>query len=551
MSLRVSDREGRGGGSEGNGDRDSFARRMLDAQPDALYAFDPDGTFLEWNRRVPEMTGYTDEEIAGMGPLDFVPEDDREAVAAAIEQVFRTGGVRTIESAIVTKDGERIPHEFAGSRVLDGDGNVVALTGSAREITDRRAREAELRRGRDELETLDRINALTQEIIGALVEATDREDIERTVCERLSASELYRFAWIGEPEIGDEGVRFRTSAGIDDAFLRDLFEETVEDVARPAVRAIESGRMQVIEDIRDEPSIGPEHRERAYRRDIVSGVAVPLRYGRTIYGALVVAADRPKGFSERERTAFDVLGDVVSFAIHAVKQRHLLLSDTVTELEFRLTDGGSYFTDLSARLDCSVRLDGMVPVSDDAFLYYLTFEDVDPAAVERRVAESEHVEDWRLISDLGNECQFELLVTGGSPALTLAEYGATVRSARSDRGEGTVVAEVLPTEDIRGIVERFRSVYPDSELVAKREVERTSHTTQEFRQVLATRLTDRQRAVLQVAYFAGYYEWPRGSTAEELASAMGISSPTFHQHLRAAQRKLLTTFFREGTDDPS
>ena len=47
------------------------------------------------------------------------------------------------------------------------------------------------------------------------------------------------------------------------------------------------------------------------------------------------------------------------------------------------------------------------------------------------------------------------------------------------------------------------------------------------------------------AYHAGYFEWPRGSTAEELADSMDVSSPTLHNHLRRAQQKLLSAFFDE------
>ena len=50
---------------------------------------------------------------------------------------------------------------------------------------------------------------------------------------------------------------------------------------------------------------------------------------------------------------------------------------------------------------------------------------------------------------------------------------------------------------------------------------------------------------LRAAYFAGYYEWPRRSTAEEIADSMGVSSPTLHNHLRKAQQKLLVAFLDE------
>jgi predicted DNA-binding protein YlxM (UPF0122 family) len=56
---------------------------------------------------------------------------------------------------------------------------------------------------------------------------------------------------------------------------------------------------------------------------------------------------------------------------------------------------------------------------------------------------------------------------------------------------------------------------------------------------LAETLTDRQRAALKASSHAGYFDWSRESDGAEVADSLAISSPTFHQHLRRAQQKLL------------
>lgn len=66
---------------------------------------------------------------------------------------------------------------------------------------------------------------------------------------------------------------------------------------------------------------------------------------------------------------------------------------------------------------------------------------------------------------------------------------------------------------------------------------------------LTARLTDRQREVLQVAYHSGFFEWPRSQNGEEVADVLGITQPTFHQHLRVGQRELLAGVF-EGQGRP-
>ncbi|MFC7172786.1 helix-turn-helix domain-containing protein [Haloplanus litoreus] len=43
------------------------------------------------------------------------------------------------------------------------------------------------------------------------------------------------------------------------------------------------------------------------------------------------------------------------------------------------------------------------------------------------------------------------------------------------------------------------------------------------------------------AYSGGFFEWPHEVTGDELAEAMGVCRSTFHEHLRAAQRKVIGT----------
>jgi predicted DNA binding protein len=80
-------------------------------------------------------------------------------------------------------------------------------------------------------------------------------------------------------------------------------------------------------------------------------------------------------------------------------------------------------------------------------------------------------------------------------------------------------------------------------------VESAVQSPSSFRRQLEEKLTDRQRDVMQTALASGYFEWPRGSTAEEVADSLGIAAPTFHEHLRAGERKLIESFFAETEAD--
>lgn len=54
-----------------------------------------------------------------------------------------------------------------------------------------------------------------------------------------------------------------------------------------------------------------------------------------------------------------------------------------------------------------------------------------------------------------------------------------------------------------------------------------------------SRLTERQREVLETSFEMGYFDHPKRANAGEVADALDIASSTFVEHLAAAQRKLL------------
>ena len=63
-------------------------------------------------------------------------------------------------------------------------------------------------------------------------------------------------------------------------------------------------------------------------------------------------------------------------------------------------------------------------------------------------------------------------------------------------------------------------------------------------------LTDRQREVLAAAYEAGYYDYPRRATQDEVASTLGISGSTVAEHLRHAEAALVAAALGRTEADP-
>jgi len=210
----------------------------------------------------------------------------------------------------VTNDGEKRWMRDHGRVVeRDEDGHAVRAIGVHWDVTERKEREERVRRQRDELETLDRINELVQETIGALASAVSREQIEETVCTRLGSSSLYKMVAIGGRSPGSDTVNPRATAGEGTSYFDDVSVPTDTDSrdSGPAARAIETGEVTVIRDIASDPLFDP-FCEAALARDFRSVVVVPLTHGTVVHGVLAVYADRTDAFSEREIQAFAVLG---------------------------------------------------------------------------------------------------------------------------------------------------------------------------------------------------------------------------------------------------
>lgn len=215
----------------------------------------------------------------------------------------------------------------------------------------------------------------------------------------------------------------------------------------------------------------------------------------------------------------------------------------VTEVEFSVTDADYPFVRASRDGRCRFDLVEMVPRKGE-YAEFFRVAAADPERVLNETGDREGV-DARLLATQEGSAVVEFVVSGNCPAVTLAELGALPRTVTGVDGEGRIVAEVPPRHDAARVAQAFVDEHPEATVTAKHEKEQGTPIfgLPEFRQVVDERLTDRQREVLEAAFEAGYYEWPRECTGAEVAEELGISSATFSQHVHTAERKLLTLVF--------
>ncbi|MFB6072892.1 MAG: bacterio-opsin activator domain-containing protein [Halobacterium sp.] len=397
----------------------------------------------------------------------------------------------------------------------------------------------------EELRQLKRINRIIRSIDQGLVGASSREDIERKVVDRLVADGPFRVALLGDYVDSFGDVTFSVANG--DTSVEDP-EDLSLDVSGTAVGDdFTDGEVRVF-DLSGEPPAPIERLadEAADGFHPESVVLVPIVYQNTVYGVIALFPAADYELTESVRSVLTELGATIANAMQAAETRRLMHADNVVEVEFTWSDRASPLVDVSASLSGDVSLDGFVPASDDAITCYLTVRNATGDDASELLASHDAVDSFRIIEDYGDALQLEATLTGTSMVHLLVGAGADVRSLSVSEGSGSVTGVVAPGTSVRNVMESVADEFDDVDLVAKREREQSRRLSDGFRSDLADELTDKQHEVVEAMYNGGYFEWPRESTAEEIAEAIDVAPPTLHEHLREAERKLIATYLEDA-----
>ncbi|WP_423999209.1 PAS domain S-box protein [Haloarcula salina] len=415
------------------------------------------------------------------------------------------------------------------ARFVQSVANILATA------INRRDYERRLLDQREQLAALNSLNAVIRETTSAVIEQPTRETIESTVCEHIASSPSYLFAWIGDVDPETETVNLRTEAGVD-GYLDGITISVDPDDERsdgPTGRAIRTGMVQTTQDVTSDSRHDP-WRDHIEGHGVRSSAAIPLSYEGTTYGVLNVYSDRPKAFEGREGDLLGRFGEVVGHAIASTERKRALLSDEVVELQFRIDDVFGAFG-VDARATGRITLDHVVPIDDEQFLVYGT---VDADARADLIALTETVPVWDGVSfhDDAGTTSYELRLTEPPMLSELASVGGLVHEAVIEDGDLSLTVHLSPSTETRHVVDAIQETYPSVTLLKRRQRSATSDGSWD-RDPLEP-LTDRQRTTLRAAYHSGFFEWPRAATGESIADSLGVAPPTYHQHLRAAERKI-------------
>ncbi|WP_257301056.1 PAS domain S-box protein [Haloarchaeobius sp. FL176] len=188
---------------------------VFEGSPDMIVIHDADGVIHDVNQQSCEKLGYTEAELVGKSVLDIDVTADRER-AQSFWKNLPTNCPRRFEGELQRRDGTTIPVEIHLIRLdLDGEDRFVAMD---RDITEQKAREAELLR---QNERLDRFTSVVShdlrnplqlaqgrlELLEAECTSEHTEDIEYAL-DRIDTliDDLLAFARLGDEAMEIEPV---------------------------------------------------------------------------------------------------------------------------------------------------------------------------------------------------------------------------------------------------------------------------------------------------------------------------------------------------------
>lgn len=138
-----------------------FSDAVMNIVPGLLYLYDDQLRLVRWNRKVSELTGYSDEKLANKYMLDFFDEEHHQAILDRVKCVHNGEHVE-VEQNLLRQDGTLIPCLFTAVPLQVNGLNYIA--GIAIDISDRKQAEKALLKSQQQF-----YQAQKMEAVGTLV----------------------------------------------------------------------------------------------------------------------------------------------------------------------------------------------------------------------------------------------------------------------------------------------------------------------------------------------------------------------------------------------
>lgn len=125
---------------------------IVESSDDAIIGKTPDGVIRSWNKSAERIYGYRADEIIGKRISMLAPPARYAEIDELLERLRTGESLVNIETERIRKDGSPINVALTLSPIRDAAGNIAGISTIARDITERKRAEVELRTLKNQLE---------------------------------------------------------------------------------------------------------------------------------------------------------------------------------------------------------------------------------------------------------------------------------------------------------------------------------------------------------------------------------------------------------------
>jgi PAS domain S-box-containing protein len=126
-------------------DSDARLAAIIDSSDDAIVSKDLSGVIRSWNRSAERIFGYTAEEAIGQHIELIIPDEYKSEEKIIISQIRNGRKIDHFETIRQRKDGTRIDVSLTVSPIRDRTGMIIGASKIARDITEQKRMEREIR----------------------------------------------------------------------------------------------------------------------------------------------------------------------------------------------------------------------------------------------------------------------------------------------------------------------------------------------------------------------------------------------------------------------
>lgn len=382
--------------------------------------------------------------------------------------------------------------------------------------------------------TAQQLQTLTR-AVDRLPEAESRSELDQLLVEFIDTN--WSYGWVGDYRPQEQVVVPTTVSNDDGPAIEISAGKSTEQP--PALESVETRKPVYTE--RTLMKRDSEWASTMLAYGYQSAVSVPITDRGVIYGVTEVTSTQADGFDEAEIEVLRV------FCRMAGRRLRQLSTESVGYQSADLFEVDLAFDDLrplfpSPPAGSSIQAPRITTVNSSEKVIQLTVRGIREPDFEAYIAKTPGLYDSD-ISATGSDSGFEATVRLDTDVRRptsiffeeIAQNDVRLSGVRSNSTEELITITADQRSGVRSVVDAVVTNLDTGEVVAKRS---SGHDDSDPFDPLKS-LTDRQREIVKVAYDEGYYDQPKGINGQELAELFDISHSTVHEHLRAAERRLM------------